>query len=380
MSKRPKEVLEEPKKGISVAGEYEVMMEGRQGQGQQEEKQRGQKEEEVVIKDEADTAEGTAVEETEEYITDQDLSSQTYSQKRLYLHMTRDQLVSEINRRKECVANKTLLAQNFKKQRLIKKLCCVKNPVLLKGKPKEFEPEYIIMGSPTSLSHDKLCKRLVSHDLFAQWYNEVVVSEQEQFLLWGNTIPDKLHPVRKRSRKTIDIPITEGINRGLGNGEGDSSTSYLNNSLTPLTPTSKDATILSSLTGTPAISKPTPCNTNNSSPPGGHYSQAMIYNGIAYISGILPITVQGETLSNAPFEEQVAAVLSNLAEILKASKSTPERLLQVRVYVVDLKRWEDFNRLYKEWIGDHKPARCVVPVTALHFSCQIELEAVAACM
>ena len=97
-----------------------------------------------------------------------------------------------------------------------------------------------------------------------------------------------------------------------------------------------------------------------------------------FVSGILPITTNGKKLSDAPFEKQAAQVLDNLFAILKAARSSPAQLIQVRVYVTDPENWGTFNRLYEQRLGAHKPARCVVPVPTLHYGLQIELEAMAA--
>ncbi|WP_348270476.1 RidA family protein [Bosea sp. LC85] len=39
--------------------------------------------------------------------------------------------------------------------------------------------------------------------------------------------------------------------------------------------------------------------------------------------------------------------------------------------------WPEFNRIYAEAFGDHRPARSVVPVPELHHGYLIEIEAVA---
>jgi 2-iminobutanoate/2-iminopropanoate deaminase len=112
-------------------------------------------------------------------------------------------------------------------------------------------------------------------------------------------------------------------------------------------------------------------------PPGGHYSHAVVSRGMVYVSGQLPITPEGDKLSNASFEEQAQQVLSNVAAALQAAGSGVEHLVQVRVYVTDIANWPAFNSLYAQWAGDTKPARAVIPVPVLHYGFQIEMEAVA---
>jgi reactive intermediate/imine deaminase len=118
--------------------------------------------------------------------------------------------------------------------------------------------------------------------------------------------------------------------------------------------------------------------TANASPAGGHYAQAIKNGGEVFVSGLLPITANGDKLSGAPFEEQAEAVLRNLDAILLAAGSSLSKLISVRVYITDVSNWGTFNRLYAERLGAHKPARAVVPVPALHFGVLLEVEAVAA--
>ena len=62
---------------------------------------------------------------------------------------------------------------------------------------------------------------------------------------------------------------------------------------------------------------------------------------------------------------------------LTGAGSAIDRLVQVRVYVTDIKLWPAFNAIYAQWIGSSCPARAVVPVPELHYGLKIEVEAVA---
>jgi len=112
-------------------------------------------------------------------------------------------------------------------------------------------------------------------------------------------------------------------------------------------------------------------------PPGGHYSHAIAAGGFVFVSGQLPIAPDGRKLNEAPFEEQARQVLDNVANALTAVGTTVSRLVQVRVYVTDIGLWTAFNKLYAEWVGSARPARCVVPVSQLHYGFKIEVEAIA---
>lgn len=111
--------------------------------------------------------------------------------------------------------------------------------------------------------------------------------------------------------------------------------------------------------------------------PGGHYSQAVSHGGLVYVSGILPIGPDGVVDAGRPFAAQVACVLANGRAILAAADSGLDKVLKTTVYLADVGLWPEFNRLYGEAMGAHRPARSVVPVPALHHGFLIEIEFVA---
>ncbi|MGN6648558.1 RidA family protein [Trinickia sp.] len=112
--------------------------------------------------------------------------------------------------------------------------------------------------------------------------------------------------------------------------------------------------------------------------PGGHYSHVSIASGLIFVSGQLPIDSSGRKLVESAFEEQAEQALANLASALSSAGSEIKKLVQVRVYIVDVGHWATFNEIYARWAGDARPARAVVPVPALHYGLKIEVEAVAA--
>jgi 2-iminobutanoate/2-iminopropanoate deaminase len=112
--------------------------------------------------------------------------------------------------------------------------------------------------------------------------------------------------------------------------------------------------------------------------PGGHYSQAVVYNGLVFVAGQLSIDpATGEKLLGS-VEEQTERALANLRAILEAAGSGLDRVLKTTVYVADIEDWPAVNAVYARVFGDHRPARAVVPTGPLHYGFLVEIEAVAA--
>ncbi len=108
----------------------------------------------------------------------------------------------------------------------------------------------------------------------------------------------------------------------------------------------------------------------------GHYSPVVEHNGILYLSGQIPTD---PLTGNVPatIEEQTKLVLSKIELLLSESGSSLKKVLQVRIFLSDIDLWDKVNKVYGEFFGDHKPARCVVPVGKLHYGSLLEVEAVA---
>lgn len=117
---------------------------------------------------------------------------------------------------------------------------------------------------------------------------------------------------------------------------------------------------------------------NGIASPAGHYSHAVVYGGLVYVSGQLPVRDGTFSLAEASVEVQTAQAIENLRRVLEAAGSGLDRVIRTTVYVSDISLWERVNREYAKAFGRHRPARSVVPTPALHHGFCVELEAIAA--
>ncbi|WP_406144630.1 RidA family protein [Streptomyces sp. NBC_01012] len=112
--------------------------------------------------------------------------------------------------------------------------------------------------------------------------------------------------------------------------------------------------------------------------PLGHYSHVAVHNGVAHISGQLPLHADGTPAATEPFGTQVRMVLHNLDNCLATIGTDRDRLISVTVYVTDIAQWTEFDSIYAQWLGSHRPARAVAGVSSLHYGAAVEIQAVAA--
>jgi 2-iminobutanoate/2-iminopropanoate deaminase len=121
-----------------------------------------------------------------------------------------------------------------------------------------------------------------------------------------------------------------------------------------------------------------PIQTRDAPVPAGHYSQAIVHDGLVFVAGQLPIDPRSAETPVGSIEAQTEQVLRNVEAVLAAAGSGLDRVLQMTVYVSDMSLWGRVNETYARVMGSHRPARAVVPVGALHHGYQIEVQAIAA--
>ncbi len=105
--------------------------------------------------------------------------------------------------------------------------------------------------------------------------------------------------------------------------------------------------------------------------PAGHYAQAVVANGFVFVSGVLP------SPDTEGFEAQALDALDRCARVLRAAGCEWTDVVQCTAYVVGVAHWPAFNAVYARVLGDHRPARAVVPVPELHHGCLVEIQLIA---
>jgi 2-iminobutanoate/2-iminopropanoate deaminase len=112
--------------------------------------------------------------------------------------------------------------------------------------------------------------------------------------------------------------------------------------------------------------------------PKGHYSPGFEHNGLIFVSGQLPMDLNTREPFTGDIQGQTELALLNVEAVLKAAGSDLSHVLQMTIYVSDMELWGMVNETYAKVMGEHRPARAIVPVKDLHFGTKIEIQAIAA--
>ncbi len=107
-------------------------------------------------------------------------------------------------------------------------------------------------------------------------------------------------------------------------------------------------------------------------------SQAVIHQGLVYVSGQGAIDPKTGAFQPAGIRAEAAHALENVETILKAAGSSLEKVLKVNVYLRDIGDFAAMNEVYQTYFSAPHPARTVIQAAALPRGFTVEIECVAA--
>ena len=114
------------------------------------------------------------------------------------------------------------------------------------------------------------------------------------------------------------------------------------------------------------------------SEPVSHYTDAVRFGDLLYISGCAPIDSDGKVVGENDVVAQTRQVFNNLLEILRAAGAEMKDVLKVTVFLIDVNDRKAINPVRQEFFGDARPASTLIGVTALvDPKMLVEIEAVA---
>jgi len=118
-------------------------------------------------------------------------------------------------------------------------------------------------------------------------------------------------------------------------------------------------------------------HSDNAPPALGPYCQAVEVDGWLYTSGQVGLDPATGELVPGGFEAETRQVLANLEAVLAAAGSTFADVVRSGIYLIDFASFPRLNELYAQAMGDHRPARTTIQVSALPKGAQVEIEFVA---
>jgi 2-iminobutanoate/2-iminopropanoate deaminase len=119
-----------------------------------------------------------------------------------------------------------------------------------------------------------------------------------------------------------------------------------------------------------------PINSNKAPAAVGPYSQGVKTGNLFYSSGQVPLTLQGEIVSE-DVKEQAKQVLENIGAVLEAAELSYENVIKTNIFITDMNDFSVINEVYGEYFTGKLPARSCVEVSRLPLDAKVEIEVVA---
>lgn len=117
--------------------------------------------------------------------------------------------------------------------------------------------------------------------------------------------------------------------------------------------------------------------TNKAAELGGPYSQAVIHNGLVYTSGQVAIDPATNEIVSGTIEEETGVAMENIRIILNEAGSSLEKVLQVTVYLTDIRDYGRCNEVYAGYFPKDPPARSCIQAGKIPFGLRVEISAIA---
>ncbi|MFB6111582.1 MAG: Rid family detoxifying hydrolase [Halobacteriaceae archaeon] len=109
----------------------------------------------------------------------------------------------------------------------------------------------------------------------------------------------------------------------------------------------------------------------------GAYSQATTQGDLVFTAGQIPMTAEGDLLTDEPVPVQTEQALQNIAAVLEEAGCELGDVLKVTVFLDDIGDFEAMNETYAGFFTQDPPARSAVEVAALPKGVAVEIEAIA---
>jgi len=118
-------------------------------------------------------------------------------------------------------------------------------------------------------------------------------------------------------------------------------------------------------------------STDNAPKAIGPYSQAVIHNGIAYLSGQIPLDPATNQLIEGDIAAQTERVIQNLKAVLEACGGSLETVLKTTVFLKDMSDFPRMNEVYGRFFASKPPARSTVQAARLPRDVSVEIDVIA---
>lgn len=109
------------------------------------------------------------------------------------------------------------------------------------------------------------------------------------------------------------------------------------------------------------------------------YCRALRTGNLVFVTGTAPLADDGSLVAPGDGYRQAQRCFEIIARALAQLDAATGDVVRTRMYVTDIRRWEEFGRAHREFVGAHRPCTTMVEVKGLidpEMLIEIEVDAV----
>ncbi|RZL88163.1 MAG: RidA family protein [Variovorax sp.] len=111
--------------------------------------------------------------------------------------------------------------------------------------------------------------------------------------------------------------------------------------------------------------------------PQGGYSNSVVSGDLIFVAGQVGVDAQMKFTGSAGMADQTRQTLANIEAILKAAHAGLEDVVSATVFVSDFAAYKEFDRVWTECFGAHRPARATVRAELVLPQLLVEIQVIA---
>lgn len=112
--------------------------------------------------------------------------------------------------------------------------------------------------------------------------------------------------------------------------------------------------------------------------PLGPYSIVTEAAGLVFVSGMIAIVPETGKPLDGDVAQQTHQVMKNIGAVLGDVGLGYDDIVKTTIFVTDMGDYPTVNEVYGEYVGDSRPARSTIEVSALPGGFHVEIESISA--
>jgi len=107
------------------------------------------------------------------------------------------------------------------------------------------------------------------------------------------------------------------------------------------------------------------------------YCHAVRAGDLLFVTGQIAADPETGAYKLGDIETETRRTMDNLKIVLERAGFTFHDVVSTRAFLTDMRDYDDFNRIYQEYMGEELPTRTCIGVTALAAGARVEVDFIA---